>query len=70
MRLNLAASVLSESLRAVPTEESLYVCAKLLQSCLTLHDLMDCSPPGYSVPGILRARILDWVAMSSSRESS
>ena len=38
--------------------------AKLLQSCLTLHDPMDSSPPGSSVPGILQARILVWVAMS------
>ena len=32
-------------------------------------DLMDCSPPGSSVHGILQARILEWVAISSSRES-
>ena len=31
---------------------------------------MDCSPPGSSVHGILQARILEWVAISSSRESS
>ena len=34
------------------------MCAKLLQSCLTLFDAMDCSPPGSSVHGILQARIL------------
>ena len=34
------------------------------QSCLTLCDPMDCSPPGSSVHGILQARILDWVAIS------
>ena len=45
-------------------------CAKLLQPCLTLCDPMDCSPPGSSVLGILQARILEWVAMPSSRESS
>ena len=39
------------------------------QSCLTLCDPMDCSPPGSSVCGILQARILEWVAMSSSRGS-
>ena len=44
--------------------------AKLLQSCLTLCDPMECSPPGSSVYGILQARILEWVAMSSSRGSS
>ena len=42
----------------------------LLQSCLTLCDFMDCSPPGSSVHGILQARILEWVAMPSSRGSS
>ena len=38
------------------------VCVKLLQLCLTLYDLMDCSPPGSSVHGILQARILEWIA--------
>ena len=33
------------------------------QSCLTLSDSMDCSPPGFSVLGILQARILEWVAI-------
>ena len=40
------------------------------QLCLTLCDSMNCSPPGSSVHGILQARILEWVAMPSSRESS
>ena len=44
--------------------------AKSLQLCLTLGDPMDCSPPGSSVRGILQARILEWVAMPSSRGSS
>ena len=44
--------------------------AKPLQSCPTLWDSMDCSPSGSSVHGILQARILEWVAMPSSRESS
>ena len=39
-----------------------------IQSCLTLCDLMDCSPPGSSVHGILQARTLEWVAISSSRD--
>ena len=43
---------------------------QLLHSCLTLCDPMDCSPPGSSVHGILQARILEWVAMPSSRRSS
>ena len=37
------------------------------QSCLTLCDPMDCSPPGSSVHEILQARILEWFAISSSR---
>ena len=42
----------------------------LTQSCLTLCDPVDCSLPGPSVYGILRARTLEWVAMPSSRGSS
>ena len=41
---------------------------KLLQSYPTLCDPMDCSPPASSVHEILQARILEWVAMSFSRE--
>ena len=40
--------------------------AKLLQSCLTLSDPMDCSLPGSSVHGIFQARILEWVAIAFS----
>ena len=40
------------------------------QSCLILCDPVDCSPSGSSVHGISQARILEWVAISSSRESS
>ena len=40
------------------------------QSCLTLHDPMDCSPSGSSANEILQARILEWVAISFSRGSS
>ena len=36
--------------------------AKSLQSCLTLCDPIDGSPPGSSVPRILQARIMEWVA--------
>ena len=39
------------------------------QMCLTLCDPMDCSPPGSSVHEIFLARILEWVAISSSRGS-
>ena len=40
--------------------------AKSLQSCLTLWDSIDGSPPGSSVPGILQARTLEWAAISFS----
>ena len=46
------------------------MCAKLLQSCPTLCDPMDCSLPGSFVHGILQAGVLEWVAVSSSRGSS
>ena len=39
----------------------------IIQSCLSLYDPMDCSPPGSSVYEISQARILEWVAMPSSR---
>ena len=40
--------------------------AKSLQSCPTLCDPIDSSPPGFHVPGILQARTLEWVAISFS----
>ena len=40
--------------------------AKSLQSCPTLCDPIDVSPPGSPVPGILQARTLEWVAISFS----
>ena len=40
------------------------------QSCPTLCNPMDCSPLGFSVHGIFQARLLEWVAVSSSRGSS
>ena len=40
--------------------------AKSLQSCPTLCDPIDGTPPGSAVPGILQARTLEWVAISSS----
>ena len=42
--------------------------AKSLQSCPTLCDPIDGSPPGSTVPGILQARILEWIAISFSSE--
>ena len=43
-----------------------YVCVVVAQSCPTLCDPVDYSPPGSSVHGILQARILEWVDISSS----
>ena len=48
----------------------LVLCAQSLQLCRTLCDPMDCCLPGSSIHGILQARIPEWVAMPSSRESS
>ena len=42
------------------------ITAKSLQSCPTLCDPIDGSPPGSAVPGILQARTLEWVAISFS----
>ena len=46
--------------------EAVYAAAKSLQSCLTLCDPIDGSPPGSPVPGTLQARTLEWVAISYS----
>ena len=40
--------------------------SEVTQSCLTLHDPMDCSPPGSSVHGIFQARVLEWSAITFS----
>ena len=42
---------------------TIYVLYLVVQSCPTLYDTMDCSPPGSSVRGIHQARILQWVAI-------
>ena len=52
------------------TEYSCAVLCLVTQSCPTLCDPMDCSPPGSSVHGIFQARILEWVAISFSRGTS
>ena len=51
------------------TEWTELICL-ITQSCPNLCDPLDCSPPGSYVHGIFQARILEWVAISSSRESS
>ena len=47
-------------------QQYVYAAAKSLQSCLTLCDPIDSSPPGSPVPGILQARTLEWAAISFS----
>ena len=44
----------------------IYAAAESLQSCPTLCDPTDGSPPGSTIPGILQARTLEWVAISFS----
>ena len=41
--------------------------SEVTQSCLTLSDPMDCSPPGFSIHGIFQARVLEWVAIAFSK---
>ena len=61
---------LSKPLKQVSTESKnlplAAAAAKSLQSCLTLCDPIDGSPPGSAIPGILQARTLEWVAISFS----
>jgi len=54
--------------KLITTENILYTAAaaKPLQSCPTLGDPIDSSPPGSPIPGILQARTLEWVAISFS----
>ena len=50
-----------------PLDTQVHACP-VIQACPTLCDAIDCSPPGFSVLGIFLARILEWVAISSSKE--
>ena len=60
----------SDHTSVIRTESQTVAAAvKSLQSCLTLCDSIDGSPPGSSVPGILQARILEWVAISFSMQT-
>ena len=59
--LHLQGAVLSVSFVCVPC------CAESLQACLTLCNPMECSPLGSFVLGVLQASLLEWVAISSSR---
>ena len=53
-----------------PWKKSYDLSAKSFQSCLTLCNPIDGSPPGSPVPGILQARTLEWVAISFSNDQS
>ena len=54
------------TIHAQVTAEKMPATDKSLQSCPTLCDPIDSSPPGSPVPGILQARTLEWVAISFS----
>ena len=65
--------LLSLQVSAAPPQSGcnhMYVCVFVTQLCPTLCDPMDCSLPGSYVHGILQARLLEWVAIPFSRESS
>ena len=64
--LPVSALAVSSALDDFPLALSMAAAAKSLQSCPTLCDPIDRSPPGSSVPGILQARTLEWVAISFS----
>ena len=66
----LVACMQGSSDRESSAHMSACMCAKSLQSCPTLCNPRDCSPPGSSVHGILQARKLEWVTMPSSKGSS
>ena len=71
VRIELIEDFIDEPMLAAKFPHPLYcilaaAAAKSLQSCLTLCDPMDGSPPGSPVPGILQARTLEWVAISFS----
>ena len=68
MSLNFFAKVLSSLTCTVLNwkQSNAAADAKSLQSCLTLCDPIDSSPPGSRIPGILQARTLEWVAISFS----
>jgi len=58
-----------ETLQLLEVTQKTAAAAKSLQSCPTLCDPIDGSPPGSAVPGILQARTLEWVAISFSNTS-
>ena len=62
---------LQDLLELTPKKDVLFIIgeSEVAQSCPTLCDPMDCSLPGFSVHGILQARILEWITISFSRGS-
>ena len=68
--MNLWLTVVVESASSGPLWWVKVKGSEVAQSCPTLQDPTDCSPPGSSVHGVLQARALEWGAMSFSRGSS
>ena len=71
MKVKVESEKVAESLSTEPPGKPIIkgaaaAAAKSLQSCPTLRDPIDGSPPGSPVPGILQARTLEWVAISFS----
>ena len=58
--------VLHLKIRVYVLGKALCAAAKSLKLCPSLCDPIDCSPPGFPVPGIFQARTLEWVAISFS----
>ena len=67
---NLYDSIMVDIGHCVCVRVCVCVCVLVAQSCPTLCDPMDCSPPDSSVHGILQARVLEWVAVSFFNRSS
>ena len=67
INLHVASSVHKICFTANGEAQPAATAAKSLQSCPTLCDPIDGSPPGSPVPGILQARTLEWVAISFSK---
>ena len=68
--LSLLSSYLDSAVWRKDCKRGLKSESEVAQSCPTLWDPTDCSPPGSSVCGVLQARILEWAAISFSRGSS
>ena len=63
---NLSARLITNKISRMYTAAAAAAAAKSLQSCPTVCDPIDGSPPGSPIPGILQARTLEWVAISFS----